>query len=90
MELKTQVISVLISFLYGFIIYKTYIRFNRHFYTYKKIYNFFNTFLYSIILTLIYFKIHFYINKGNISIIFILITLSTTIALLYTNFRKKM
>ena len=90
MNLKTQIISVIISFLYGFIIYKSYIKVHNFFFSYKNIYNFFNTFLYTIILTLIYFKIHFYINKGNISIIFILITLSTTASLLYTDFTKKM
>ena len=83
MELKTQIISFLISFLYGFIIYKTFLKYNIYFYNYKKIYNFFNSFLYTIILILVYFKIHYFINKGNINVYFILVTLITSVYLIY-------
>ena len=65
-------------------------KFHKYFYNYKKTYNFLNTFLYTTILTLIYFKLNYYINKGNISIYFVIITGITLSILFYTDFTKKM
>lgn len=89
MELKEQIISFVFSFTYGIIIYFLYKKFYKYFYNVKKIYCLLNTFLFCINLTLIYFKIFYYINNGIINPYFIIITLLTSLYLNSKNFTKK-
>lgn len=89
MSLTEQIISLLFSILYGFIVFKLYKLFYKYLYTNKKIYSFFNSFLFMIDNTLIYFIIMYKINDGTIKIVFILITIFSFIIFNYNNLQKK-
>ena len=81
MNLKIQIISLLIAVFYGFIIRKAYNFFNKYFYLKNNIYSFLNSLLFILIIILIYFKINYIINKGNIKIYFIIISVTIFIIL---------
>ena len=83
MSLSEQVLSFLFAFLYGYISFLLYRLSYKHLYSLNKIYSFFNTFLFTIILTLIYFKIYTIINDGVINLYFILITFSYLLSMPY-------
>jgi len=89
MTLNEQLLSFAFSFVYGFIINISYIISYKYLYYVKEKYKFFNSFLLSLIHTLIYFKSFYLINGGQISIYFIIITISTFI-LINKKFTKKM
>ncbi len=74
-NLKEQIISFVFSFLYGFIIFVLYKKFNKYLYNSKIVYSILNSFLFCINLTLVYYKIFYYITDGYISIYFILVTI---------------
>lgn len=73
-SLKEQIISFVFSSLYGFISFVLYSKFYKYFYYCKKHINILNSLLFLVNLTLIYFKIFYYINDGYISVYFIIIT----------------
>lgn len=89
MTLTEQILSFLFSFLYGIITFFIFKIIKKYIYNVKKIYNFLNSLLFFTNITLIYFKIFYYINGGIIKLYFILIT---TITFLYLNkkFTKNM
>lgn len=73
--LSEQIISFLISFIYGIIIGLIFYKIHKLIYTNKIIYKILNSFLFSINITLIYFYIFRIISDGYINIYFIIITL---------------
>ena len=87
MNINIQILSFLFSFLYGIIISLSFILLKKAFYNYKKIYSFFNSFLYTIIHTLVYFKIIYIINGGIVKIHFLL-TLGLSAYIFYTKLTK--
>lgn len=89
MSLIEQIISLLFSFLYGIIIYKLYNLFYKYLYIYKNIYSLFNSLLFLIDSTLVYFIIMYKINDGMVEIVFIIITIFTFIIFNYNNLQKK-
>lgn len=89
MNLTEQIISILFSILYGYIVYILYKKFYNYLYHSKKIYSFFNSFLFIVNLVLIYFILFYKINEGMINIVFILITISIFLLLNYINLQKK-
>ena len=82
MTLKEQILSFIFSFLAGIIIQLIYK------FSYK--YTFLNSLLLFTNITLIYFKIFYYINGGIINIYFLLITVLTFLYLNNKKFTKKM
>jgi NhaP-type Na+/H+ or K+/H+ antiporter len=89
MSLSEQILSIIFSFLYGVIIFILYRKFYRYLYTSKKIYSFFNSLLFLLDLTLVYFISLYKINSGIIDLTFLIITISTFLILVYTNLQKK-
>ncbi len=89
MSLTEQAVSILFSFLYGILIYFTYKISYKYLYANKKIYSFFNSLLFVVDSTLVYFIIMYKINEGIINILFVLITLITFLLLNYFNLQKK-
>lgn len=89
MSLTEQAVSILFSFLYGILIYFAYKISYKYLYANKKIYSFFNSLLFVVDSTLVYFIIMYKINEGIINILFILITLITFLLLNYFNLQKK-
>lgn len=90
MILKIQIISFIFSIFYGFFVHITYNISYKYLYGSKKIFNFLNSFLYTLDIVLIYFKIFYIINNGIINIYFILLTITTFLILNYIKFTKKM
>lgn len=88
-NLYEQILSFIFSFFYGLIISFIYIRFYKYFYYTKKIYCFFNSYLFNMLITILYFKILFFINDGVINIYFIFITILSFI-LFYKKFTNNM
>ena len=89
MSLSEQILSIIFSFLYVVIIFILYRKFYRYLYTSKKIYYFFNSLLFLLDLTLVYFISLYKINSGIIDLTFLIITISTFLILVYTNLQKK-
>ncbi len=89
MTLNEQIISFIFSFLYGIIVQKLYQVSYNYIHTKKQIYNFLNSLLFMINITLIYFKIFYLINDGMINIIFIIITIATFLYYNNKNLQKK-
>ena len=90
MTLKEQILSFIFSFLAGIIIQLIYKFYYKYIYNVKKIYTFLNSLLLFTNITLIYFKIFYYINGGIINIYFLLITVLTFLYLNNKKFTKKM
>ncbi len=89
MTLNEQIASFVFSFLYGIFSQKLYRIFYKQLYTAKIIYKILNSLLFTLNLTLIYFKIFYLINDGMINSIFIIITLSTFLYFNNKNLQKK-
>lgn len=89
MNLSEQILSIVFSFLYGIIIFILYRKFYIYLYASKKIYSFFNSMLFLLDLTLIYFISLYKINSGIIDLTFLIITISTFFILVYINLQKK-
>ncbi len=89
MSLIEQIFSFFFSFIYGLLVYKLYNKFHKYLYVNKKIYSFFNSLLFMLDITLIYFLILYKINDGIIENIFVLITLFSFILFSYINLQKK-
>jgi len=89
MNLSEQILSIVFSFLYGIIIFILYRKFYIYLYASKKIYSFFNSLLFLLDLTLIYFISLYKINSGIIDLTFLIITISTFFILVYINLQKK-
>lgn len=89
MTLKEQIISLLFSFLYGIFTLKVYSLSYNNFHSNKKIYNFLNSLLFMIDITLIYFKVFYIINDGIVNTIFIIITIITFLYFNNRNLQKK-
>lgn len=79
MNIKIQLISFIVSFLYGFIIFVATKYIMKYFYTGKIIYRFLNSALYYTNIFVIYFIIMYYINNSNIHIYFLLTLLCSYI-----------
>lgn len=90
MALKIQIISFIFSFIYGIFVYKMYLMIYKYLYNVKSIYCFLNNLLFMLIITLIYFKIFYYINNANINLYFIIITTLVFIYLINNKFTKKL
>lgn len=90
MTLKIQIISFIFSFIYGIFVYKIYLLIYKYLYNVKPIYCFLNNLLFMLIITLIYFKIFYYINNANINLYFIIITTLVFIYLINNKFTKKL
>lgn len=90
MNIKTQIISIIFSFIYGIAINLVYKKIYKYLFKIRKIYCLLNSLLFLIDLTLIYFKIFYLINNGIINIYFVFITLLTSISFSYKNFTKNM
>lgn len=90
MTLKIQIISFIFSFIYGIFVYKMYLLIYKYLYNVKPIYCFLNNLLFMLIITLIYFKIFYYINNANINLYFIIITTLVFIYLINNKFTKKL
>ncbi len=89
MTLNEQIASFVFSFLYGIFSQKLYRTFYKQLHTIKIIYKILNSLLFTLNLTLIYFKIFYLINDGMINSIFIIITLSTFLYFNNKNLQKK-
>ena len=89
MTLNEQIASFVFSFLYGIFSQKLYRIFYKQLHTAKIIYKILNSLLFTLNLTLIYFKIFYLINDGMINSIFIIITLSTFLYFNNKNLQKK-
>lgn len=89
MNLYEQIISIAFSFLYGIVVYYSYVIIHKYLYSIKKIYSFFNSLLFMLNVTIIYFIIMRKINDGIINLIFVLITISTFLLLSYFDLQKK-
>lgn len=89
MSLIEQIFSFFFSFIYGLLVYKLYNKFHKYLYVNKKIYSFFNSLLFMLDITLIYFLILYKINDGIIENIFVLITLFSFTLFSYINLQKK-
>ena len=88
MPLDEQILSFVFSFIYGILISILYKISYKFLYLCDKKYSLINSLLFCIDLTLIYFKIFYYINNGKINIYFILITLVTFIIFKNKNLQK--
>ena len=89
MTLNEQIASFVFSFLYGIFSQKLYRIFYKQLHTAKIIYKILNSLLFTLNLTLIYFKIFYLIKDGMINSIFIIITLSTFLYFNNKNLQKK-
>ena len=89
MTLNEQIASFAFSFLYGIFSQKIYRTFYKQLHTIKKIYKILNSLLFTLNLTLIYFKIFYLINDGMINSIFIIITILTFLYFNNKNLQKK-
>lgn len=91
MNIQEQLLSFLFCIFYGIIIFLTYNKIKKYLYNYNKTYNFFNSVLYCLILTLLFYKILYFINDGVINIYFILITILSYIFFckVFTKFMSK-
>lgn len=77
MILKVQILSFVFSIIFGIFIYFAYNFAYKYLYYSKKIYCLFNSLLFFIDMTLIYFIMFYKINNGMINIYFILLTITT-------------
>lgn len=89
MTLNEQIASFVFSFLYGIFSQKLYRTFYKQLHTIKIIYKILNSLLFTLNLTLIYFKIFYLINDGMINSIFIIITILTFLYFNNKNLQKK-
>ncbi len=89
MNIIEQILSIFFSILYGYIIYLLYKKFYKYLYSKKKIYSFFNSLLFLLDITIIYFILICKINGGFIKITFILLTILTFLILNYLSLQKK-
>lgn len=89
MTLNEQIASFVFSFLYGIFSQKLYRTFYKQLHTIKIIYKILNNLLFTLNLTLIYFKIFYLINDGMINSIFIIITILTFLYFNNKNLQKK-
>ena len=71
-DLTEQFLSFIFSFLYGVISFIFYKYSYKYLYFSKNIYCIFNSFLFCFLLTIIYYKMLYFINDGVINIYFIL------------------
>ena len=85
--LKEQVLSFIFSFLYGIMISYIYIKCFNFFYSKKKYFCIFNSFLFCFLIIIVFFKMLYIINNGVINIYFILITILSFI-IFYKKFTK--
>lgn len=72
-DIRIQILSFIFSFIYGCIITILFNYFKSFFYKCSKLLNFSNTLIFSIIVTLIYYKINYSINYGEISVYYIFV-----------------
>lgn len=89
MTLNEQIASFVFSFLYGIFSQKLYRTFYKQLHAIKIIYKILNSLLFTLNLTLIYFKIFYLINDGMINSIFIIITILTFLYFNNKNLQKK-
>ena len=89
MTLNEQIASFVFSFLYGIFSQKLYRTFYKQLHTIKIIYKILNSLLFTLNLTLIYFKIFYLINDGMINSIFIIITILTFLYFNNKDLQKK-
>ena len=71
--LYEQILSFIINFLFGIIMGIVFIIIKKYIYNCKNVYKFFNSFLFSIFTTFVYFKLNYRVNNGYINMYFILI-----------------
>lgn len=88
-DLNEQILSFLFSLLYGVVCSMMYLLSYKFLYYSKKIYCFFNSFLFCNLLVIIYFKILYLINDGVYNIYFI-ITVIVSFLISCKIFTKKM
>lgn len=89
MTLNEQITSFIFSFLYGIFCQKLYQISYKYLYTTKIIFKILNSLLFTLNLTLIYFKIFYFINDGMINSTFIIITIITFSYFNNKNLQKK-
>ena len=87
-KLNEQILSFIISILYGYIFFYSYIKVYNYLYLGKTIYCFLNSLLFELIHTLIYFKLMYLINGGYINFYFIFLSILVHL-FLYKKFTKK-
>ena len=74
MILKEQILSFILSFIYGIIVAYIYKKIYKCLYYNNEIICFFNSFLYSFIIIILFFNMMYIINNGVINIYFIFIS----------------
>ena len=89
MSLIEQLLSLTFSFLYGIIIYISYRKYYKYLYSKNIIISIFNSLLFVLDITLIFFVILYNINDGIINITFIIITIIVFLSLNFINLQKK-
>lgn len=89
MTLNEQIASFIFSFLYGIFCQKIYQISYKYLHTTKIIFKILNSLLFTLNLTLIYFKIFYFINDGMINSTFIIITITTFSYFNNKNLQKK-
>ncbi len=75
MIITEQLLSFIISILYGFFYFFTLKISYNYLYCKKKIYKMLNSFLFQFLHTIIYFKIYYFVNFGQVNVYFIIITI---------------
>ena len=90
MSLKIQIISFQFSIIYGIISYIIYSKVKKIMYSKNIKIEILNNLFFTLILTLVYFKIFIYINNGINNIYFLILTVLRFVYISYTNFTKKM
>jgi len=88
-NLYEQILSFIFSIIYGLIVSYTYIKCYKYLYCLNKYYSMFNSFLFCLIIELLFFKVMYIINNGVINIYFIIVFLSFFI-LFVKKFTNKM
>lgn len=89
MDLRTQLISFFISFIYGIFISYFFIISYKYLFYVRKIYKMLNSFLFNMVNVFLYFKIYLLLNNGIIHIYFILITIFTSYIFVNNYLQKK-
>ena len=83
-----QIISFIFSYLYGIVVYLSYVLVRKYL-NVKKIYSLLSNILYFLIITFIYYKILYLLNSGYINIYFLII-MCLSIYVTHIIFTKKM
>ena len=89
MSLHEQLFSIMFSIIYSYISYLIFKKVKKYIYKVKKIYTIFNSLLFTLNLTIIYFVAIYKINDGIINILLICIILLAFLIFNYFDLQKK-